>query len=172
MFIRQFNNSGVPDNLRLVSCHGFKIRDSLIILVFLTISASSVAMDLRSGVLNRDKCQIQVVRLTIHPPEIFQDRCASARVVSFGCRGQCHSYSKIDRHNTSRIMRSCNCCEPVRVGIRLAVLPCLNGVLIRTPVKFARQCSCRPCFTSVQNMDINRLQQLLQKTSLRNKLLG
>ncbi|KAK6165551.1 hypothetical protein SNE40_022459 [Patella caerulea] len=147
------------------------VKDGLIVLGFLTISVSCFVFDLRSGLTKRDRCQVQVVRLTIHPPRMFQDQCSPSRIVTYGCRGTCHSYSKLDRNNTTKLMRSCNCCEPIRVGLRLAVLECVNGIQIRTPVKFARQCQCRPCFSSVHNMDINRLQQLLRKTSFKNSLL-
>lgn len=52
-------------------------------------------------------CVTQPLRITVRPPAQYGDRCESISIRTSGCRGQCPSYAKINRWNSSLIMREC-----------------------------------------------------------------
>ncbi|XP_070212849.1 bursicon-like [Littorina saxatilis] len=112
-----------------------------------------------------EKCQVNPVLITIRPPPRFADRCDPRTVVSYGCRGGCSSYTRVDVRNTTNLLRSCSCCSPTGFGFRIVRMTCQNFGL-RSLVKFALGCHCRPCLASVESADVQTLRDLLRKSSL------
>nr|AQS80491.1 bursicon-alpha precursor [Charonia tritonis] len=134
----------------------------------LMMAASSPRIGVRSSLIgSSDTCQVDPVRMSIRPPRKYAHLCAPTTEISFGCRGGCPSYSRIDARNTTKVLRSCSCCRPTGFGFRLVKMKC-EGFSLRTTVKFALGCHCRPCMASVQSVDIQRLRDLLRATSIAN----
>ncbi|KAL8576258.1 hypothetical protein ACOMHN_006181 [Nucella lapillus] len=132
----------------------------------LMMAASNPRIRLRSSLIGSgDTCHVDPVSMSIRPPRKYRRLCEPTTEISFGCRGGCSSYSRIDVWNTTNVLRSCSCCKPTGFGFRLVRMRC-KGFSLRTTVKFTLGCHCRPCLPSVQSVDIHRLRDLLRATSI------
>ncbi|XP_076439431.1 uncharacterized protein LOC143278981 [Babylonia areolata] len=134
----------------------------------LMMAASSQRIGLRSSLIGAgDTCHVDPVKMSIRPPRRYAGLCAPTTEISYGCRGGCHSYSRVDTRNATNVLRSCSCCRPTGFGFRLVKMQC-DGFALRTTVKFALGCHCRPCMATVDSMDMHRLRDLLRGSSLAN----
>ncbi|XP_076461710.1 uncharacterized protein LOC143294164 [Babylonia areolata] len=132
----------------------------------LMMAASDPRIGLRSALIGSgDTCQVDPVRMSIRPPRKYAHICSPTTEISFGCRGACTSYSRIDAWNSTNVLRSCSCCRPTGFGFRLVKMSC-GRFSLRTTVKFALGCHCRPCMASVQPVDIQRLRDLLRANAI------
>ncbi|KAK7474756.1 hypothetical protein BaRGS_00033988 [Batillaria attramentaria] len=133
----------------------------------------SPRIGVRSSLMGaRDTCHVDPVRMTIRPPRSYTRWCEPVTEISFGCRGGCASYSRVDDRNATNVVRSCSCCQPTGFGFRLVSMKCEGPsgekFVLRTTVKFARGCHCRPCYASVAIADMQTLRDLLKGTSIAN----
>nr|QUP51993.1 bursicon-A2 [Urechis unicinctus] len=110
------------------------------------------------------QCEVGAILLHVRPPSKFAHRCNSTQVLTFGCQGQCSSYSEVNRDDPLRLQHTCSCCEPSKFGVHLAEMNCDGGYKLRAPLKFAMRCSCRPC--SSASMDIDMLRRMLDAERL------
>ncbi|KAL8558894.1 hypothetical protein ACOMHN_054325 [Nucella lapillus] len=132
----------------------------------LMMATSSPRIGLRSSLIGSgDTCHVDPVKMSIRPPRRYAGLCAPTTQISYGCRGGCHSYSRMDARNATSVLRSCSCCRPTGFGFRLVRMRC-EGFALRTTVKFALGCHCRPCMASVESVDTQRLRDLLRGTSI------
>ncbi|XP_014770796.1 bursicon [Octopus bimaculoides] len=111
---------------------------------FVTANPLSLSFIRTAYTTNNTKCGVQGVIMSIHPPREKVHRCSSSIIKTFGCRGQCYSYTEMNS-NLTRVIRSCSCCQATDFGFQQAIINCKNGEKMRKIVKFAINCHCRPC---------------------------
>ena len=92
------------------------------------------------------ECERRFVRKTIR----FQN-CRSKRVLTYGCRGTCSSYTKPSSTRPDILTHYCQCCHDAEkrfVSIRL-VCPNIMGhrrfKMYRVRLAVPTRCSCRSC---------------------------
>lgn len=105
---------------------------------------SAISYTRLSAANNNTKCGVRGLVMNIYPPADHAGRCQPKRIKTFGCKGQCYSYTEVNS-NLTRITRSCSCCQPTDFGLQKAVIRCQGGMELRKVVKFAINCHCRPC---------------------------
>ncbi|PVD29852.1 hypothetical protein C0Q70_09109 [Pomacea canaliculata] len=133
----------------------------------LMMAAAYSRIGLRSSLAgSHDTCQVDPVRMTIRPPPKYARLCQPTTTISYGCRGGCPSYTRVDDRNGSNILRFCSCCRDVGFGFQPVKMTCTGGFVLLVHVKFARGCECRPCFASPSTVNMQKIRDLLRETSI------
>ena len=74
----------------------------------LMMASTSPRIGVRSSLIgSSDTCHVDPVRMSIRPPRKYAHLCAPTTEISFGCRGGCSSYSRVNVRNTTNVLRSC-----------------------------------------------------------------
>lgn len=92
------------------------------------------------------ECQRRLILRTMRYPN-----CIPKRIVSFGCKGTCNSYTAPSPSRPDELEHHCQCCQDAERRIRRAIITCPDTESPRQyknyTVRLAipTECSCRPC---------------------------